>query len=404
MKNSKATMAFIMIAVLLDMMTVGIIFPVLPALVRSFTTAPLGAIWYGLVAFSFGCASFIAAPVLGALSDRFGRRPILLAGIFGVAVSLLVTGFANSLWILLAARAFAGVTQANLAVANAYVADITAPAQRWERYGWLGAMMGLGMTIGPAIGGAFYQIDRRLPFLFAAGLAACNWLYGYFVLPESLPLCARSAPRNDFRIFGALGFLARSGRYSLLIVAIGTVTFAQSAFATSWVLYTQYRFDWGPRESGLSMLAIGALALVVQGGLMRGLRKRFGNLYLCLIGLCSADLAYLLFGVTSAQSWLYPIMVLHAAGYASVASLQTQVAHESGAALQGRAFGAIASGNALASMLAPLLSGTVLSRVATLQGQDWRVGMPMFLCASIQLVPTILVLLNIRKMQSWEKI
>src|SRR5437762_1971574 len=187
-------MGFIMLTALIDMISIGLMIPVLPVLVGDFTSSLAEqAFWFGALMFTFGIANFIASPILGALSDRYGRRPILLVGFCGMAVSLFVTALATQLWMLIAVRLVSGALMSNLSVANAYVADITAPEDRAHRFGQLGAMVGVGFITGPAMGGLLGGIDIRLPFFVAGSLALANLLYGYFVLPESLPPDRRRA-------------------------------------------------------------------------------------------------------------------------------------------------------------------------------------------------------------------
>src|SRR3954469_23583100 len=178
-------MGFIMVTVLIDMVSIGLIIPVLPSLVGSFTGSQTDqALWYGVVTFAFGFANFFASPVLGALSDRYGRRPVLLLGFTGFGISFFVTAVVTQLWMLIAIRLVSGALMANAAIANAYVADITPAEQRAQRFGQLGAMLGLGFILGPAIGGTLGDIDVRLPFFAAGSCALLNLAWGYFVLPE----------------------------------------------------------------------------------------------------------------------------------------------------------------------------------------------------------------------------
>ena len=242
--SGEAAMPFIMLTVLIDMIAIGLIIPVLPALVGSFSGSQADqAFWYGVVAFSFGLSNFLASPMLGALSDHFGRRPMLLLGFLGLGLSFFVTALSTSIWGLVAVRIVSGAMQANAAIANAYVADITPPELRAKRFGLLGAMMGLGFIIGPVMGGLLGAIKLQLPFLVAGALAIVNLLYGYFVLPESLT----DAQRKPFRWRAAnpansLIALTRLKGVGSLVGVVTFSTLAQFVLYTCWVLYTTFKF------------------------------------------------------------------------------------------------------------------------------------------------------------------
>ena len=261
----QAAMPFIMATVLIDMISIGLIIPVLPKLVASFETtaaAQVGA--YAWVAMAFGFANFIGSPILGALSDRFGRRPVLLIGFSGLALSFFVTALATALWMLIAVRLVSGALQANIAVANAYVADITPPEERAKRFGMLGAMFGLGFILGPVLGGVLGGISLRLPFFVAGGLAVTNWLYGFFVLPESLPP-ARRQPFSWARAnpIGSLMHLAQLKRMGALLGVVTFASLAQFILQGTWALYTQLKFGWEPQQIGWSLCAVGAMSVLV---------------------------------------------------------------------------------------------------------------------------------------------
>ena len=258
----QAAMPFIMVTVLIDMISIGLIVPVLPRLVGSFETTASGQVGaYAIVAMAFGFANFIGSPILGALSDRYGRWPVLLIGFSGLALSFFVTAFATALWMLVAVRLVSGALQANIAVANAYVADITPPADRARRFGMLGAMFGIGFILGPVLGGLLGGIDLRLPFCCAGVLAVCNWLYGFFVLPESLPLDRRQ-PFNWARAnpSGSLMHLAQLKSMGALLGVVAFASLAQFILQTTWALYTQLKFGWTPSQIGASLQTLVAHA------------------------------------------------------------------------------------------------------------------------------------------------
>jgi DHA1 family tetracycline resistance protein-like MFS transporter len=269
-------MRFIMITVLIDMVSIGLIVPVLPLLIGNFTTNPTEqALWYGVVAFAYSAANFFGAPILGGLSDRFGRRPVLLLGFCGLALNFFATALATQLWVLIAVRLMGGLMQANAAVANAYVADISAPDERAKRFGMLGAMFGLGFIIGPVMGGLLGGINLHLPFFMAGSLALLNLLYGFFVLPESLPVDKRRAVTwSSANPIASLKKLGRLDGVGSLVAVIALSNLAQFVMYTVWVLYTTFKFGWGPTENGWSMFAVGLAAALVQGVLLGRLLKR----------------------------------------------------------------------------------------------------------------------------------
>ena len=233
--------------------------------------------------FTFGAANFFGSPILGALSDRYGRRPVLLLGFFGLAPSFIVTGLATALWMLIAVRLFSGAMQANTAVANAYVADI-APADRARRFGVLGAMFGIGFILGPVLGGLLGAIDVHLPFFVAGALAIVNRLYGYFVLPESLPPSGGGlsmAPRQPVHALRG----SRLQGVGPLVAVIALATLAQFTLHTSWVLYTHFKFGWGPAQVGWSLFVVGVMSALVQGVLLKHMLARFSPQRLAAVGL-----------------------------------------------------------------------------------------------------------------------
>ncbi|RZT98216.1 DHA1 family tetracycline resistance protein-like MFS transporter [Rivibacter subsaxonicus] len=382
----EAAMPFILITVLIDMVSIGLIVPVLPALVGTFTANPAEqAFWYGAVAFAFGIANFFGAPILGGLSDRYGRRPVLLIGFCGLALNFFATALATALWMLIAVRLVGGAMQANAAVANAYVADITAPEKRAKRFGQLGAMFGLGFILGPVVGGILGGIDLHLPFFAAGTLALLNLLYGWFVLPESLPAERRRpmswAAANPINSLRALTRLKGVG---LLVAVIACTGLAQFTMYTSWVLYTGLRFGWGPAENGWSLFAVGIMSALVQGLLLGRLLKRFSPQRLALAGLVSSTIAFALWGMAT-QGWMmYAVIFANLLGFTVTASIQSIISGAAAATEQGKTMGSVSALNSLMAVIAPVLGAPLIGVVSHLPANDWRVGAPFYFCALLQ--------------------
>ena len=392
-------MRFIMLVVLIDMLAVGIIVPVLPGLVGQFTTDPADqARWYGVIAVAYAMAQFVAAPLLGALSDRYGRRPLLLLGFCGLALNFFTTALASALWMLVASRIVGGAMQANAAVANAYVADITAPQDRARRFGMLGAMFGIGFILGPVMGGLLGGIDLRLPFFVAGVLALLNLVYGYFVLPESLGPEKRRA--TDWRRANPLTSLRELAALKGVGMLVGVLAFAglaQYSLYTVWVLYGSFRFGWGPTENGWSLFAVGLVSALVQGVLLGRLLKRLGAQRLAVAGLVSSTLAFTAWGLAT-QGWVMVVVIFaNVLGAAVAASLQGLVSAAADERSQGQTLGAVSSLNSLMAVVAPALAAPLMATVSHLPASDWRVGGPMFFCAALQAAALVLAAVHFRR-------
>lgn len=379
-------MAFIMIAVFIDMLAIGIMVPVLPALVGSFTSSKdEQAFWFAAVMFAFGLANFFGSPLLGALSDRFGRRPVLLLGFCGLALNFFATALATAVWVLVAVRFIGGALQANAAVANAYVADITAPEDRAKRFGLIGSMFGLGFILGPAFGGLLGGINLQLPFFVAGGLALLNLIYGCFVLPESLPLELRRAfswtAANPLTALKALIRLRGIGKLVLVVVFTGL---AQGILYSTWVLYGSFKFGWGPQENGWSLAAVGVMSVLVQGWLLSKLLKRFSAQRLAVLGLLSSVLAHVLWGLATEGWMMFVIIAANVLGFTVTACLQSVFSSAADAKSQGQTLGTITGINAFTAVFAPLVGAPVLGVLSQLPHGHWALGAPMYLCAALQ--------------------
>ena len=382
-------MLFILLTVLIDMMAIGLIVPVMPLLVGTFTASPTEqTFWFGAVALSFAVANFFASPILGALSDKFGRRPILLIGFSGLALSFIVTGLATALWMLIVVRLFSGAMQANAAVANAYVADITAAEDRARRFGLIGAMFGLGFTLGPVLGGLLGSINLHLPFFVAGGLAILNWLYGYFVLPESLPAERRKAFEwRRANPFSAMRGLSRLRGVGPLVAVIGLAALAQFTLHNSFVLYTTFKFGWGPADNGWALFTVGLMSVLVQGFLLKHLLRRFSPRALAVGGLAASTLTYFAFGAATAGWMMFVVIIVgNLLGGGAAAVIQSLVSNAADERSQGQTMGSVAALNSMMAVIAPLVSASLLGVVSHLPKGDWRMGLPFYFCAALQFV------------------
>lgn len=381
-------MPFILIVVFIDVLGIGIALPVIPMLVGLYTPSrDLQAYWYGALVVAYGVMQFFCAPLLGALSDRYGRRPILLWSLLGLGLHFLLLGLAPSLALMLLARVIGGTAGASFSVANAYASDITPPERRARSFGLIGAAFGLGFIVGPMVGGLLGSIDLHLPFFVAGALSLLNAAYGYFVVPESLPR-ARRAPFALGRAnpFAALLALARHREIGSLIAVFALVVLAQLMLQTTWVLYTHFRFGWGPRENGYALFCVGLVASVVQGALLGPLLRRFGDLRLVLAGLGIGTVAYLLYGLAP-QGWMmYAIIIGNFLSFAVGPALQGIVSNAVDSTEQGVTMGALNSINSIMFVVAPLIGAPLLALVSHLDPADWRIGATFYVSAALQIV------------------
>jgi MFS transporter, DHA1 family, tetracycline resistance protein len=388
----KAGMRFILVVVLIDVIGIGIALPVMPMLVGEFSTSrELQAYWYGALAVTYGLVQFFCAPILGALSDRFGRRPLLLWSLVGLGLHFLLLALAPSLRVMLLARVIGGASGASFAVANAYASDITPAASRAKSFGMIGGAFGLGFIVGPMLGGLLGGINLHLPFYVAAGLAALNATYGFLVVPESLAPEKRSAfSLAKANPFSALLALSRHREVGGIVIVFALIVLAQLMLQTTWVLYTNFKFDWGPRENGIALFCVGVVATVVQGGLLGMLLRRYGDVRLTLIAIAVGVIAYVLYGLAQAGWMMYAIILCNFIAYAAGPALQGIVSNAVDAREQGVALGALNSVNSVMFVIAPLIGAPLLAEVSHFPASDWRVGATFYLSAALQLCALLL--------------
>jgi DHA1 family tetracycline resistance protein-like MFS transporter len=299
---------------------------------------------------------FLFAPILGGLSDRYGRRPILLGSLFGLGIDFIIQGLANSIALLFVARLISGILGASLTTGNAYIADISNEETRARNFGLVGAAFGLGFIIGPALGGVLSEFSLRAPFFAAAGLALLNWMYGFFILPESLP----PERRRPFHLKNAnpLGSVKRLKRYPFvagLAIVFLLKAFAQRGLENVFVLFTMYKFKWDEQANGWFLCWIGVTAVIVQGGLVRPMVKRFGERKVLLFATLISVAAFLGYSLSS-EGWMLPVIAAFGAlgGLAgpAIQSLVTKTVDETE---QGEVQGALTSLQGLTSIAAPLV-------------------------------------------------
>jgi MFS transporter, DHA1 family, tetracycline resistance protein len=392
-----AAFAFVFVTVVLDMLALGLIIPVLPKLIESFmggNTARAATV-YGVFATAWALMQFLFSPVLGSLSDRLGRRPVILFSNFGLGLDYVFMALAPGVGWLFVGRVISGIASASVSTASAYIADVTPPEQRAAKFGLLGAAFGFGFVVGPALGGVLGNVDPRLPFWFAAALSLTNALYGLLVLPESLPRERRSAfSWRKANPLGALQLL-RSHQQLWSLASVTLISnLAHVALPSLAVLYMGYRYGWDARAVGLMLAAVGVCTIIVQGILVRPAVRVLGEWRTLILGLLCGATGFVLQGI--AESWvlyLAGIVVMSMWGLMNPAlqSLQTQLVDPG---QQGRLQGANSSMMGIANMVGPILF-TQLFAVAINQ---WGLpGAPFLLSASLLTIASLVALKALRQ-------
>jgi DHA1 family tetracycline resistance protein-like MFS transporter len=355
----RAALAFIFVTVLIDVLSFGLIIPVLPHLIENFVGGDTAhaAYWIGVFGTVFAAIQFFSSPVQGALSDRFGRRPVILLSCLGLGLDFVFMALANTLPWLLVGRIISGITSASFTTANAYVADVTAPENRAKSYGMLGAAFGLGFIVGPLLGGWLGDIHLRLPFWFAAGLALLNFCYGLFVLPESLPPEKR-AVKFDWSHANPLGSMVLLKRYPQVFGLAAVVFIANLAhyvYPSIFVLFADYQYGWGPREVGWVLAAVGVCSVVVQAGLVGRLVHALGERRALLLGLACGVVGFTIYGFAD-LGWMFLVGIPISAIWGLAApSTQALITRQVGSDVQGRIQGALMSLVSMAGIIGPAI-------------------------------------------------
>jgi DHA1 family tetracycline resistance protein-like MFS transporter len=393
--GTRAAMTFIMAAVTLDFLAFGIIAPVLPDLIKQFEGGSIARAsdmmgYFGLI---WNLMQFVCLPVLGAWSDRFGRRPVILISCLGLGLDYIFMAVAPTLKWLFVGRLISGITSSNVSTAYAYIADISAPADRAKRFGMLGAAFGVGFIVGPAVGGLLGQYHLRAPFWAAAALSLANFFYGLLVLPESLAKEQRA--KSAWRLanpIGSLKLLRSHPELASLSVVVTLSYLAHQSLPSVWALYTEYRYGWNPRSIGLSLAVVGVCAAVVSGGLVGPYVKRFGERFSVASGLFYGFLGFAGFGLAwggSVAVAVIPFIALWGVAGPAVQSLMSQKVDASS---QGKLQGAINSLRALTGMAGPVLFTQVFSAAIARNARVHLPGAPYFLAGLLMLSAMLLTL------------
>lgn len=385
--SGPASLVFIVVTLIIDILGIGLIMPILPTLLEVLSGGDTvsASFLFGFLVALYAAMQFLFAPLTGSLSDHYGRRPVLLISLSGLGITYLLLAHAPTLIWFVLARALGGIMAATFPVANAYIADISPPEKRAQNFGLVGVAFGIGFIAGPFLGGVLGEIDLRLPFLAAAGLSLVNVVFGFVMLPESLPpehrrgvTLAGANPIGAFGVFGhARGGIVLMGGYILAALA-------QRGLENIWVLYSAYRYSWSPSEVGLSLAAVGALFAICQGSIIRLVVPRLGERRALLLGLAVSAGGLVLYGLAPKGWMAYAIMLVHIPGWALVVpSLQGLMTRAVPPSEQGLLQGAFASVNTGTAIVGPPLATAVFAYFISAEAPVHLPGASFFLGAAL---------------------
>lgn len=379
----RGTPPIVLLLLLVDMVSLGLSLPAMPGLVCEMAGGDRGWVfWYGAASLAYGIGFLCSAGLAGSLSDRFGRRPLMLCNCAGLALGNLAGAMAPGLALFVASRAWCGFFGSNISLAQAYVADISSPEQRGPRFGLLGALQGLGFIIGPFLGGFLGKFDLRAPFVVAGFASASVWMAAYFLLAESLThrIPGRSE-RGIVHPVKALRLLAALPGASALLPPVALLTLSQNIAIVSWVPYATARFGWDSRQNGLGLVVFGVAAMVSQAALFPLMLKRFSLPKICLSGLLFYTLSFLAFGLAE-RGWVAcAVMIANIPGFVVHTGFQTLVSGLADEQSQGVTLGGLQALSNLSLVLAPVISAILLSLMSIPGAPSWQLGAPMYFCS-----------------------
>jgi len=365
-KARKAAIAFIFVTAVLDILSMGVIMPVLPSLIEEFAGSSASAgIWNGAFVAMWAAMQFLASPVIGSLSDRYGRRPVILISCAGLALDWMLMALAPNLWWLAVGRILGGLTSSSFTAIYAYMADITAPENRARAYGLIGAAFSGGFVLGPVVGGFLGEIGSRAPFWFAAALSGVAFLYGLFILPESLPVEKRmSFSWRRANPIGAMSLLLRHVELTGLAAVNFLLYFSHHVFSAIFVLYAMHRYGWGPREVGLLLAGVGVIDMVMQGTVVGPVTKWLGDRNTMLVGFVGGTIGMAMMGWAPNGIWFALAMLPNALWGLAMPTMQALMTRQVGDDEQGQLQGANNSVASIAGIASPLFFGWVYAMSA----------------------------------------
>lgn len=401
--NRTAGLGFIFVTLLIDVLGFGLLIPILPEFVArlSHQGPSAAARDFGWLLAIYGAMQFLFSPLLGMLSDRFGRRPVLLLSLLFTGVDYVIMALAPTLTWLYVGRTISGIVGASFTAASAYIADVSPPEKRSQNFGLLGAAFGVGFIIGPAMGGVLGAWGPRVPFWAAAGLSFANLLYGWFILPESLR--PENRRRFSWRTANPIGALAVLGRYPVvwgLTGALVATNLAGQCLQSTWVLWTTVRFGWGVRENGLSLGAFGVVSLVFQLGLARVLLPRLGDRRTLLIGLAVAAVEYVCYAFAT-QGWMvYVIMIAGGMSFLAGQATQGLLSQQVGEDQQGTLQGALTSLASLTGIFGPPIATGLFAYYTRPAAPVPFPGAPFILAACLSALALVISLVALMRLRA----
>jgi DHA1 family tetracycline resistance protein-like MFS transporter len=403
MKLGNNAIIFIFITLLIDVIGLGIIIPILPALMTELTGESVAeaSAEGGWLMFAYAIMTFLFSPILGNLSDRYGRRPIILFSLLGLGIDYLLMAYAPTLTWLFVGRIVSGIMGASFTTASAYIADISTPEKRAQNFGLVGAAFGLGFIIGPVIGGLLGGFGSRIPFFAAAALSLINFIYGVFVLPESLS----EENRRPFEWrranpFGALKTIRKHKEVTGIVLSLFFLYWASFSVQGTWSYYTKYLFNWSESEIGYSLAAVGFMAALVQGYLIRKINPKLGNKKSIVLGILLYTSGLILFSLANEGWMMYAILIPYCLGGITIPAMQSEMAKYVPANEQGELQGALTAVNSITAIIGPVSMTTIFAYFASTSAPFYFPGAAFFAGAILCAISAWIAFVSFKKQGS----